>query len=318
MMKFDAGELAKNVIQGMQKVEKSGGLPQKAPEQVTALLRSLIAQAQKLTESSSDDALNSSIKKGLALLESQEISTESITKLTAELSARIKEKTAGASNQSTAVSQSSGKGDSPTRSVSQSVSPTRAAKPSAAPKASAAPKGNNVQFSDVSASAYYFDAVQWAVRKGIASGTTADTFSPDAACTRGQTVTFLWRAAGSPVPKSRNHPFTDVSPDAYYYDAVLWAVERGITSGVTETTFDPDAAVTRGQVAVFLYRNAGSPTVKGENSFPDVPNDTYYANAVAWIAAEGIASGTAAAAFEPDAVCTRGQIVTFLYRSKSK
>ena len=167
-------------------------------------------------------------------------------------------------------------------------------------------------YADVSANAYYADAVAWAVQKGITSGTTATTFSPNADCTRAQTVTFLWRAAGSPkVPGS--NPFSDVSVNEYYYDAVLWAVENGITSGTSATTFAPDTAVSRAQTVTFLYRASGSPVISG-SGFSDVSGDAYYANAVAWAAQKGITSGTTATTFSPNADCTRAQIVTFLYR----
>ena len=167
-------------------------------------------------------------------------------------------------------------------------------------------------FADVPASAYYADAVKWAVELGITSGTSASTFSPDMSCTRAQIVTFLWRANGSPKADGAN-PFTDVSADAYYYDAVLWAVKEGITSGTSATTFAPDMTVTRGQTVTFLYRAAGAPAVSG-GSFADVAADAYYADAVAWAVKEGITSGTGGNSFSPDAPCTRGQIVTFLYR----
>ena len=167
-------------------------------------------------------------------------------------------------------------------------------------------------FDDVSANAYYADAVKWAVEQGITSGTSATTFSPDMSCTRAQIVTFLWRANGSPKADGAN-PFTDVSADAYYYDAVLWAVKEGITSGTTAATFSPDATVTRGQTVTFLYRAAGAPAVTG-GSFADVAADAYYAGAVAWAVKEGVTSGTSATTFSPDAPCTRGQIVTFLYQ----
>ena len=167
-------------------------------------------------------------------------------------------------------------------------------------------------FKDVSNDAYYKDAVLWAVSKGITSGTTATTFSPNASCTRAQMVTFLWRAAGSPKASGSN-PFGDVPADAYYYDAVLWAVENGITSGTSATTFAPDATVTRGQTAAFLYRAAGSPAASG-SGFSDVSSDAYYADAVAWAVQKGITSGTGNGRFSPDAACTRGQIVAFLYR----
>ncbi|MEI3579309.1 MAG: S-layer homology domain-containing protein [Acutalibacteraceae bacterium] len=162
------------------------------------------------------------------------------------------------------------------------------------------------------ASAYYADAVKWAVEQGITSGTSATTFSPDMSCTRAQIVTFLWRANGAPKADGAN-PFTDVSADAYYYDAVLWAVKEGITSGTSATTFSPDATVTRAQTVTFLYRAAGAPAVTG-GSFADVAADAYYAGAVAWAVKEGVTSGTGGNNFSPDAPCTRGQIVTFMYR----
>ena len=172
-------------------------------------------------------------------------------------------------------------------------------------------------FVDVSGGSYYEDAVLWAVREGITSGTTATTFSPGASCTRAQMVTFLWRAAGSPKASGSN-PFRDVSADTYYYDAVLWAVENGITSGISADAFAPDAMVTRAQTVTFLYRAAGSPAAAPGSSFADVRGDAYYADAVSWAVEKGITSGTAAAAFSPDADCTRAQIVTFLYRQYSR
>lgn len=173
-------------------------------------------------------------------------------------------------------------------------------------------------FSDVSASAYYYDAVMWAVENGITAGTgDGTTFSPNTTCTRAQMVTFLWRAAGSPAPKGESRPFTDLDANAYYYDAVLWAIENGITAGTSATTFSPDATVTRGQTVTFLYRTAGSPAVSG-SSFDDVSADAYYANAVAWAVAESITVGTGNDTFSPNADCTRGQIVTFLYRNMAE
>lgn len=172
-----------------------------------------------------------------------------------------------------------------------------------------------VLFTDVSPNAYYYDAVQWAVEEGITSGTTATTFSPNAACTRAQAVTFLWRAAGSPEPESTRNPFTDVKAGSYYYDAVLWAVEQGITSGTTATTFSPNATCTRGQIVTFLYRSWGNPDIEVRASFWDVPAGAYYADPVSWAADWGVTSGTSATTFSPNASCTRAQIVTFLYRS---
>ena len=171
-------------------------------------------------------------------------------------------------------------------------------------------------FVDVKKGAYYYDAVLWAVEQKITSGTSATTFSPDASCTRAQMVTFLWRAAGSPKVENGKNPFTDVKADAYYYDAVLWAVEKGVTSGTSATTFSPDATVTRGQTVTFLYRNAGSPEVSGTMPFTDVEADAYYAKAVQWAVQQKITTGTSETTFSPMSDCTRGQIVTFLYRAK--
>ena len=171
-------------------------------------------------------------------------------------------------------------------------------------------------FVDVKEGAYYYDAVLWAVEQKITSGTSATTFSPDASCTRAQMVTFLWRAAGSPKVENGKNPFADVKADAYYYDAVLWAVEKGVTSGTSATTFSPDATVTRGQTVTFLYRNAGSPEVSGTRPFTDVEADAYYAKAVQWAVQQKITTGTSETTFSPMSDCTRGQIVTFLYRAK--
>ena len=172
-------------------------------------------------------------------------------------------------------------------------------------------------FADVPAGAYYEEAVTWAVRESITSGTSATTFSPEAACTRAQIVTFLWRAAGSPEMNGES-PFADIQPGVYYYDAVLWAVTNGITAGTSATTFSPDATVTRGQTVTFLYRAAGSPAVSGTNAFTDVAVDTYYTAAVQWAAREGITSGTSATTFSPDSPCTRAQIVTFMFRDMAE
>ena len=169
-------------------------------------------------------------------------------------------------------------------------------------------------FEDVKENTYYYDAVKWAAEKGITCGTAADTFDPNATCTRAQVVTFLWRAAGSPDPEGTEMPFTDVAYDAYYYDAVLWAVENGITSGTSATTFSPDATVTRAQNVTFLWRWAEASAVETVNPFTDVAADMYYHDAVLWAADEGITAGTSATTFSPDDPCLRSQIVTFLYR----
>lgn len=168
-------------------------------------------------------------------------------------------------------------------------------------------------FHDVTRFDYFYDAVKWAVDHDITSGTGRFTFSPNAACTRAQTVTFLWRAAGSPRPVSTVNPFTDVHYGDYFYQAVLWAVENGITMGTSATTFSPDATVTRAQVVTFLWRANGQPAA-WNSGFTDVSADAYYAKAVAWAVQNGITTGTGSGVFSPDAACTRAQIVTFLYR----
>ena len=172
-------------------------------------------------------------------------------------------------------------------------------------------------FSDVAGGAYYNEAVRWAVKYGIASGTDAKHFSPDAACTRGQAVTFLWRAAGCPAPALAENPFTDVKPTDYCYDAVLWAVQTGVAKGTSQTTFSPDAPCTRGQIVTFLYRAAGSPSGYANSGYADVPETSYCAAPVAWAVALRVTSGTSALTFSPDALCTRAQIVTFLYRANA-
>lgn len=173
-------------------------------------------------------------------------------------------------------------------------------------------------FTDVKEGDYCYDAVKWAVEQGITNGTTATTFAPGAGCTRAQMVTFLWRAAGSPEPAGKTNPFTDVKEDDYYFKALLWAMENGITKGTTETTFSPNAACTRGQMAAFLYRSAKSPAVEGANPFTDVQEGDYFFGAVLWAAEEGVTKGTTDTTFSPAATCTRGQMVTFLYRYLAK
>ena len=169
-------------------------------------------------------------------------------------------------------------------------------------------------FADVSPDAYYADAVEWAVANGITGGTTATTFSPNNPCTRAHAVTFLWRAAGEPEPETTAMHFTDVAEGAYYYDAVLWAMENGITEGTTETTFSPDAPCTRAQIVTFLWRSEGKPAPQSAMGFTDVAAGAYYFDAVAWAVENGITNGTSAATFSPYSTCTRAQIVTFIYR----
>lgn len=171
-------------------------------------------------------------------------------------------------------------------------------------------------FVDVATGSYYEDAVDWAVENGITKGTDDTHFSPDGICTRAQAVTFLWRAAGSPKPEPRAMPFTDVPVGSYYYDAVLWAVENGITKGTSDTTFSPNMTCTRAQIVAFLWRSEKSPAAGIANPFADVKSTAYYADAVLWAVKENITKGTTSTTFSPNADCTRAQIVTFLWRCK--
>ncbi|RHQ78635.1 hypothetical protein DWX95_13675 [Butyricicoccus sp. AF22-28AC] len=171
-------------------------------------------------------------------------------------------------------------------------------------------------FVDVATGSYYEDAVDWAVENGITKGTDDTHFSPDGICTRAQAVTFLWRTAGSPKPETHAMPFTDVPVGSYYYDAVLWAVENGITKGTSDTTFSPNMTCSRAQIVAFLWRSEKSPAAGIANPFADVKSDAYYADAVLWAVKENITKGTTSTTFSPNADCTRAQIVTFLWRCK--
>ena len=171
-------------------------------------------------------------------------------------------------------------------------------------------------FNDVSKDDYFYEPVRWALQEGITTGVSAGVFDPASTCTRGQMVTFLWRSQNMPEPKETTCNFTDVDPEAYYYKAMLWAVENGITQGVSNTEFAPDATVTRGQTVTFLYRAAGKPAVSGIVPFTDVKPGKYYYKAVKWAVANGITTGVSETEFAPDGGCTRGQIVTFLYRAR--
>ena len=165
------------------------------------------------------------------------------------------------------------------------------------------------------------DALKWAVKNKITTGVSATSFQPDGDCTRAQVVTFLWRAAGSPEPAvSYKNPFTDIQEGKWYTKAVLWAVQNGITTGVTETSFKPDEPCTRGQIATFLYRYAGNPLLPTgtKHPFSDIPTGRFYWAPVVWAYGNGITTGTSNTTFSPDQTCTRGQIVTFLYRYVSK
>ena len=172
------------------------------------------------------------------------------------------------------------------------------------------------EFIDVPAGSYYYDAVLWAVENGITTGASASRFDPNGICTRAQAVTFLWRTAGSPKPETRTMPFTDVPAGSYYYDAVLWAVENGITKGTSDTTFSPSDTCTRAQIVSFLWRSEKTPVASSRNPFTDVTPNAYYLDAVLWAVESGITKGTTATKFSPDADCTRAQIVTFLWRCK--
>ena len=171
-------------------------------------------------------------------------------------------------------------------------------------------------FTDVHAEDYYYDAVLWAAQEGVTGGTSDTLFAPNAGCTRAQAVTFLWRAAGSPEPKSADLPFTDVPADAYYAKAVAWAVENDVAKGVSETLFAPDTSCTRAQIVTFLWRAQQSPASGGENPFADVSADAYYYNAVLWAVENDVAKGVSETLFAPDTSCTRAQIVTFLWRAQ--
>ena len=172
------------------------------------------------------------------------------------------------------------------------------------------------KFEDVSAGVFYFDPVEWAVEKGITTGATATTFNPNGNCQRAQVVTFLWRAAGSPEPTKNENPFTDVKESDFYYKAVLWAVEKGITNGLTADTFGPFALCNRAQVVTFLYRAMGEPEVTATDcAFTDVVEGQFYYDAMLWAVENGITNGISATAFGANSPCNRAQVVTFLYRA---
>ena len=170
-------------------------------------------------------------------------------------------------------------------------------------------------FVDVLEGSYYEDAVAWAAENGITKGTSDTTFDPNGICTRAQAVTLLWRAAGSPAPKTSTMPFTDVTAGSYYYDAVLWAVENGITTGTSDTTFSPDVTCSRAQIVTFLWRSQEAPAAGAVNPFTDMKVDAYYTEAVLWAVKEDVTKGTTDTTFSPDANCTRAQIVTFIWRA---
>ena len=171
-----------------------------------------------------------------------------------------------------------------------------------------------INFTDVPADAYFADAVAWAVSKNVTTGTSPTTFSPSNPCTRAQVVTFLWRAAGEPKPTKSDNPFTDVPSGQYYYDAVLWAVENEITTGMSATSFAPNATCTRAQIVTFLYRYAKGTAPSATNPFKDVKSSDYFYAPVMWAVENEITTGISSTSFAPTATCTRAQVVTFLYR----
>ena len=171
-------------------------------------------------------------------------------------------------------------------------------------------------FKDVPVDAYFYEAVKWAVKMGITTGYSQDIFAPDDGCTRGQIVTFMWRAAGCPAPKNSTTTFTDLVDGAFYYDAVLWAAENGITTGYTSEIFAPEDTCTRAQIVTMLNRYLGGSATNTNNPFTDLVDGAYYYNAVLWAAENGITQGHGSAnTFKPELTCTRAEIVTFLYRA---
>ena len=174
------------------------------------------------------------------------------------------------------------------------------------------------EFEDVPENAYYKDAVAWAIEKGITAGTGKNQFSPNADCNRAQVVTFLWRANGSPEPKTTTNPFSDVKTTDYFYKSVLWAVEEGITVGTSKATFSPTTACTRGQIVTFLWRDADSPDPSTKvNPFADIKNDEFLKQPVLWAYENKITAGTSKTTFSPSNICTRAQTIMFLYNSKA-
>ena len=176
------------------------------------------------------------------------------------------------------------------------------------------PAETTVSFDDVPADAYYAKPIKWAVEKNITVGTSKTMFSPNATCTNAQILTFLWRANGSPEPTAAN-TFADITPADYFYKAALWAAEKGLVSG---STFGANTDCTRAMTVEYMWKAAGSPAPAGKADFDDVPANADYAQAVAWAVEKNITSGTGDGNFSPAATCTRGQIVTFLYRAMGK
>lgn len=211
-----------------------------------------------------------------------------------------------------------GSGGSGGGSSKPSIKPGTGVPPAVTPTVTIpSPLAASSRFTDVPAGAYYADAVAWAAANGITSGTGGKHFKPDEPCTRGQIVTFLWRAAGSPMAEA-NKRFADVPADLYYYNAVQWAVSEGIAKGMGKRAFNPDEPCIRGQAVTFLHRANGAPAASSETRFTDVSPDAYYAAAVQWAVNSHITKGMGAKTFRPDAPCTRAQIVTFLYRNRER
>lgn len=179
-------------------------------------------------------------------------------------------------------------------------------------------KPSDTGFLDVDDGAYYAPSVEWALDREITSGVSGWSFAPDSRCTRAQAVTFLWRAAGKPEPKSKNNPYADVPAGSYYEKPVLWAVENGVTNGTGAGRFSPDSPCTRAQIVTFLHRTAGSPKPKSSAGFSDVVPGSYYEAPVAWAVENGVTSGTGGGKFSPGSYCTRAQMVTFLHRFMDK
>ena len=171
-------------------------------------------------------------------------------------------------------------------------------------------------FDDVAEGSFYEEAVAWAVAMGVTNGVSATSFDAAAICNRASVVTFLWRAAGSPDPKSMDNPFTDVQKCSFYEKAVLWAVEEGITNGISDTCFDPAGSCNRASVVTFLWRAAGEPApAAGDLPFSDVPASAWFAEPVLWAVQEGVTNGVSATSFDAAAICNRASVVTFLWRS---
>ena len=267
---------------------------------------------------------------GSALLGTLELGGNSVTQARLTLldhdlnprefpSVQVRNVPGGTSGGNPSDSDSSGGGSYDSSDDSSSPTGTGgAAKPGTGGGNDKPPQTSAISFTDVPANAYYAGAVAWALENGVTEGLGNNTFGPDSVCTRGQIVTFLWRAMGRPAPSSRVNTFTDVDAGAYYYDAVLWAVENGVTTGDGDSaTFNPNGACTRAQIVTFLWRANSKPAANAGSAFRDVPAGAYYAGAAAWAAENGITTGDGdSATFNPNGACTRAQCVTFLYRDR--